>query len=171
MKPNLMTRVAPALLAVTLAFPAIALQTTPASAAETGAAAPGAATENGKPVAGGPVASPMMARVEQRVAILRAQLKITATEEAQWQQFATVMRDNAQKMDQAAAERAKMFRSLNAVENLKSYGAMAVDHGQNVQKLVQAFETLYNIMPPEQKKLADEVFRSREEQRQQRRRG
>jgi hypothetical protein len=52
MKPNLMTRVAPALLAVTLAFPAIALQTTPASAAETGAAAPGAATENGKPVAG-----------------------------------------------------------------------------------------------------------------------
>jgi hypothetical protein len=113
----------------------------------------------------------MMVRVEQRVAILRAQLKITATEEAQWQQFATVMRDNAQKMDQAAAERAKMFRSLNAVENLKSYGAMAVDHGQNVQKLVQAFETLYNIMPPEQKKLADEVFRSREEQRQQRRRG
>ena len=171
MKPRLMTRVAPALLAATLAFPAaISSQTIPASAAETRAAAPGATTDNGKPAVGGP-ASPMMSRVEQRITTLHAQLKITAAEEPQWQQFAAVMRDNAQKMDQGAAERARNFHSFSAVENMKSYGQMAVEHGQNVQKLGQAFEILYNMMPPEQKKLTDEVFRNREEERQQRRRG
>ena len=163
MKPRLMTRIAPGLLVATLAFPAaVEFQTPLASAAETGAAAPG----NGRP--GAPAVDPMMARVEQRIATLHTQLRITAAEEPQWQQFAKVMQENAQKMEQNAAARAEKFRSLNAVENMKSYAEIAVEHGQNVQRLAAAFESLYDLMPPEQKKIADEVFRRRAEERQQR---
>jgi hypothetical protein len=110
----------------------------------------------------------MMARVEQRITTLHGQLQITAAEEPQWQQFAQVMRENAQKMEQAATGRAEKFRSLNATENMKSYAEIAVEHGQNVQRLAVAFEGVYNVMSPEQKKVADEVFRNRAEQRRQR---
>jgi protein CpxP len=161
MKPKLMMRVAPALLAATLVFPAATvLQTTPASSAETEA-----------PVTGAPAAGPMMARVEQRITTLHTQLRITAAEEPQWKQFAQVMRENAQKMAQTATGRAEKFRSLNAAENMKSYAEVAVEHGQNVQRLPVAFESVYNAMSPEQKKVADEVFRNRAEQRRQRHRG
>ena len=166
MKPKLMTRVRRPLLAAALAIPAaIALQATSASAAETGAAATGAAAEPNTPASG-----PMMARVEQRIATLHAQLQITAAEEPQWQEFAKVMRANAQKMEENASKRAAKFQSLSAVENMKSYADMAVEHGQNVQRLAAAFEIVYNLMSPNQKKLADTVFRERAEQRQQRHR-
>jgi len=173
MKPRLMTRVAPALLAATLAFPtAIALQTTAASAAESSRApVPGAVAESGKPAASAPASGPRTARVEERIATLHAQLQITAAEEPQWRQFAQVMRENAQKMEQNAADRAAKFGSLNAVENMKSYAAIAIEHGQNVQKLATAFESVYNAMSPEQQKKADAVFRNRAEQRRQHRRG
>jgi hypothetical protein len=113
----------------------------------------------------------MMARVEQRIATLHAQLQITAAEEPQWQEFARVMRANAQKMEESASKRAAKFQSLSAVENIKSYADMAVEHGQNVQRLAVAFESVYNVMSPDQKKMADTVFRERAEQRQRRHRG
>ena len=167
MKPKLMTRVRPALLAAAMAIPAaIALQATCATAAETGAAASGAAAEPSAPAAG-----PMMSRVEQRIATLRAELQITAAEEPQWQEFAKVMRANAQKMEENASKRATKFQSLNAVENMKSYADMAVEHGQNVQRLAAVFESVYNVMSPDQRKLADTVFRARAKQRQQHHRG
>jgi hypothetical protein len=108
-----------------------------------------------------------MARVEQRIATLHAQPQITAAEEPQWQEFAKVMRANAQKMEENASKRAAKFQSLNAVENMKSYADMAVEHGQNVQRLAAAFEIVYNVMSLDQRKLADTVFRERAEQRQQ----
>ena len=146
-----------ALLAATLASPAAtALHAAPAGAAETASA---------------PAADAMMARVEQRIATLHAQLQITAAEEPQWQQFAVVMRENAQKMEQNAAKRAETFRSLNAVENMKSYAEMAAEHGQNMQRLATVFESVYNVLSPAQKKIADEVFQNRAMRRQQRHRG
>lgn len=66
--------------------------------------------------------------------------------------------------------RAAKFQSLNAAENMKSYADMAVEHSQNVQRLAAAFESVYNVMSLDQKKLADAVFRERAEQRQQRHR-
>jgi periplasmic protein CpxP/Spy len=171
MKPRLMKRVAPALLTATLAFPAaIALQTTAASAAESGAPAPGAVAESRKPAASAPAAGPIMARVEERITTLHAQLQITAAEEPLWQQFTQVMRENAENMEQNAADRATKFGALNAVENMKSYAKIAIEHGQNVQRLVTAFESVYNAMSPEQKKKADAVFRNRAEQQRQRHR-
>lgn len=156
MKPNLITYVAAAILVAAITSPfSIVFQSAPASA-QTGAAPPPTST-----AAAGSATSQMMAKVEKRISELHSQLKITAAEEPQWQQFADVMRENAQKMNQSAVQRAQKFQSMSAVESMKSYADLAVEHGQYVQRLATAFENLYNTMPPEQQKLADQVFRGR----------
>jgi protein CpxP len=111
------------------------------------------------------------ARVEAHIKDLRTKLHITPAEQAQWDQFAQTMRDNARDMNQAAAEHAQQLASMNAVQDLRSYQQLAEAHAQRLQKLTTAFETLYNAMPAEQKQVADQVFRANAENRAQARPG
>ena len=99
-------------------------------------------------------------RVERRIAELHAQLQITPAEQQQWDQFAQVMRDNAREMDQVFTQRAQQYESMNAVQNMQSYEHVAETHAQQLQKLVPAFQNLYNSMPDPQKQIADQVFRA-----------
>jgi periplasmic protein CpxP/Spy len=99
-------------------------------------------------------------RVEQHIKQLHAQLHITPAEEPQWNQFAQVMRENAQAMDQAFMQRAEQFPTMNALQNMQSYAQLAEQHAEDVKKLVPAFEALYNAMPEQQKQVADQVFRA-----------
>ena len=116
------------------------------------------------PLAGHPVAGKTaQERVEQRIKELYSQLRITPAERSQWDQFAQVMRANARDMDQAWLQRVDNFQSLNAVQNMQSYEQIAEQHAQHVQKLVLAFQNLYNSMPDKQKQLADQVFRANAE--------
>ena len=116
------------------------------------------------PMAGHPVAGKNAEeRVENRIKELHAQLRITPAEEPQWNQFAEVMRENAREMDQTLMQRAQQFQTMNAVQNLQSYGQLADAHAQRVQKLIPAFENLYNAMPEQQKQLADQIFRGNAE--------
>jgi periplasmic protein CpxP/Spy len=108
-------------------------------------------------------------RVEHRIKELHAQLRITPAEEPQWNQFAEVMRDNARSMDEIFRERAQGFESMNAVQNMQSYEKLAQAHAQDLEKLVPAFQKLYDTMPDQQKQLADQVFRANAEQHAQRR--
>ncbi len=103
------------------------------------------------------------ARVEARIKQLHAQLGITPAEQAQWEQFAQTMRDNAREMDQVVMQRAQQFPSMNAVQDMQSYEEIAAAHVQHLQKLIPAFQSLYDSMSPEQKSRADEVFRARTE--------
>ena len=120
------------------------------------------------PLAGHPVAGKNAEeRVEHRINELHAQLRITPAERPQWDQFAEVMRENARDMDQAFIQRAEQFQSINALQNMQSYEQIAEGHARHLQKLVPAFENLYNTMPDQQKRLADQVFRANAEQRQQ----
>jgi uncharacterized membrane protein YfbV (UPF0208 family) len=122
-------------------------------------------------LAGHPVAGKTaQERVEQRIKELYSQLRITPAERPQWDQFAQVMRENAREMDQAWLQRVDTFQSLNAVQNMQSYEQIAEQHAQHVQKLVPAFQDLYNSMPDEQKRLADQVFRANAERQAQTRR-
>jgi uncharacterized protein Yka (UPF0111/DUF47 family) len=57
---------------------------------------------------------------------------------------------------------------MNAVHNMQSYEQIAEEHAKTLQKLIPAFENLYNTMPDQQKKLADQVFRTNAEQHAQR---
>ena len=49
------------------------------------------------------------------------------------------------------------------MQNMQSYEQIAEAHAQHLQKLVPAFDALYNAMPEQQKKLTDQVFRENAE--------
>jgi len=100
-------------------------------------------------------------KVEARIKSLHAQLKITPDEEQDWSVVAQTMRDNAQKMDELVQERQEKLGTLNAVDDMKSYQAIAQAHADGMQKLVPAFEALYEKMPAAQQKRADVVINER----------
>jgi hypothetical protein len=73
------------------------------------------------------------------------------------------MRENARAMDDEFAQRAQQYQTMNAVQNMQSYEKIAEAHADHLQKLVPAFENLYNAMPAQQKQLTDQVFRANAE--------
>jgi hypothetical protein len=95
--------------------------------------------------------------VEDRIAYLHSQLKITAAQEPQWNTFADVMRGNGQTMGQLFQQR-KAATNVTAVDDMKQYAAISQAHADGMKKLVDAFDPLYNSLSPEQKKLADVTF-------------
>jgi periplasmic protein CpxP/Spy len=96
--------------------------------------------------------------VEDRIAYLHSQLKITPAQETQWSAFADVMRNNAETMG-ALFQQRKAATNQSALDDMKQYTAIAQAHADGMNKLVGAFEPLYNSFSPEQKTLADETFR------------
>ena len=100
-----------------------------------------------------------VAAAEQRITALRAKLQITTAQEPQWNQFAQVMRDNAQRMDDTFQRRVQTIATQNAEDNMSSYAQVAAAHAQGMQNLVPAFHAVYASMSDLQKKGADQVFR------------
>ena len=169
MKINLSNRFAPVAVAALLSLPAAAWAQSSQSPAMQAASPPPPASA-ASPMADHPVPGKNAEeRVEHRIKELHAQLRITPAEEPQWNQFAEVMRDNARAMDQAFRERAERFESMNAVQNMQSYEKLAQAHAQDLEKLVPAFQKVYDAMPDQQKQVADQVFRATAEQHAQRR--
>ena len=106
-----------------------------------------------------PAGPPTPDRVEQRITDLHARLHIMPDEQALWDKFAQVMRDNAQHMRQTAVDRADKLKTMNASENMQSYAQIATQHAQDVQNLASAFQPLYVALSPDQQKTADVMFR------------
>jgi periplasmic protein CpxP/Spy len=158
------------LLAATLALPvgAWAQGTTPTNPADTSGTS---ATHPAAPTKDTAKTGHHADRVEKRITNLHARLKITPAQEQQWSEFAEVMRNNARQMDQNYQQRSQRVQEMSAVDNMQSYAKIAEAHAQDVQKLVPAFETLYNSMSAEQKHAADQVFRSYAERAHQRHEG
>lgn len=98
--------------------------------------------------------------VEERVSALHAQLAITAEQSKQWDAFTDVMRDNAKKTDQAYRERAQKLPTMDADDAMKSYAALTQQHAENMHKLSSAFSGLYGVLSPEQKQVADTMYRN-----------
>ena len=137
------SQLASAAIVALLALPAAALAQptqSPAPAAPAGAAS---SPMTSQPVSGKSMEEP----VENHIKQLHAQLRITPAEQLQWDQFAQVMRENARDMDQAFMQRAQQYPTMNAVQNMQSYEQMAEARVQHLQKLVPAFNNLYNAMP------------------------
>ncbi|MEX3785144.1 Spy/CpxP family protein refolding chaperone [Paraburkholderia sp. BR14374] len=95
--------------------------------------------------------------VEDRIAYLHSQLKITPAQETQWKAFADVMRSNGETMGQLFEQR-KAATNVSALDDMKQYATIAQAHADGMKKLVDAFEPLYGSLSPEQKKLADATF-------------
>jgi periplasmic protein CpxP/Spy len=107
---------------------------------------------------GAPATTAVASRIEQRIKSLHTQLKITAAQEPQWTAVAEAIRDDARTVGTLVAERREKAATMNAVDDLRAYQAIAEAHAVGVAKLASAFEALYTVMSPEQQKNADAVF-------------
>jgi periplasmic protein CpxP/Spy len=96
--------------------------------------------------------------VEKHIRDLHAKLKITPAEQSQWDAVAQAMRDNAAELDSAISKRDEIAEHGTAMDDLKAYGDIVQVHADSVKKLSAVFASLYDVMPAEQKKVADEVF-------------
>lgn len=163
MKRQLTGRLAPAALLFSLvAAPALAQNDAPAAPAQAPAAA---GTESqAHPPAQTPRGRRLQSHVEQRISDLHTRLKITPAEEPNWNAFAETMRQNADHMDQLMQQRAASQGKRNALDDMRSYAEMAQAHAEDMQRLVPAFEKLYDSLSPEQKQIADQTFTRYERQ-------
>lgn len=98
--------------------------------------------------------------VERRIADMHARLHITGDQAQQWEQFAQVMRDNAKEIDQSYQQRAGKLASMSAVDNMQSFAQIEQQRAQDVQKLVPVFQALYGSLTEQQKRTADDMFRT-----------
>lgn len=143
-------RLAAAALGLSLALPASAWSQTVASAA-TPAAAQTEETRH--------------ANVEQRIADLHASLHITAAQDQAWGAFSQVMLDNAQSMQDSRAANATQADARTAPDVMQGYAQATMLHAQNMAKLSAAFGTLYAVLTPDQKTMADTMFRMKADER------
>ncbi len=97
-------------------------------------------------------------RVEARIKDLHSKLKITESQEEQWNKVAQVMRENAAEMAPLVQARREQRNTLNAVEDLKSYSRITEAHAAGLNRFIPVFEALYASMTDDQKKIADTVF-------------
>jgi hypothetical protein len=103
----------------------------------------------------------MMAdQVENRIKTLHGKLKITQEQEEAWGKVAQVMRDNETSVKSLIEERHKNASTMNAIDDLTSYQKIAQEHAAGLDKVIAAFQPLYDGMSDEQKKNADTVFSS-----------
>ena len=99
--------------------------------------------------------------VEQRIAALHDALKITPEQEPKWQAVAKAMRENAAAMDKLVAEtQSRDPAKMTAVQDLETYSKFARAHVAGLKNLTDDFKALYAAMPADQKKIADQVFKS-----------
>jgi protein CpxP len=97
-------------------------------------------------------------RVEDRIKVLYDKLKITPAQEGLWENVTKVMRENAVTMEALIKERTEKAGTQNAIDDLKSYSAIAESHADGLKKFIPAFEPLYASMSDSQKKEADKLF-------------
>jgi LTXXQ motif family protein len=102
----------------------------------------------------------MADRVENRIKTLHDKLQITSAQEDAWGNVASAMRENETAFKAMVDEREKNGASMTAVDDLKSYQKLMQEHADNAQKVVDAFEPLYEDMTDAQKKQADQIFGS-----------
>ena len=97
--------------------------------------------------------------VDGRIAFLQAELKITPAQQAQWQQFASAMRQNAQSLDQAIAN-ARQHRGAaeNAVDRLTLRAEFAKVRADNQARLLTALKPLYASLSPDQQQVANALI-------------
>lgn len=100
----------------------------------------------------------MRMHVEERIKNLHSKLMITKDQESQWSEVAQAMRDSEASVSRLIRERHENAKTMNAIDDLESYQAIAQAHADGLKKVNSSFKSLYESMSPEQKKNADQVF-------------
>lgn len=100
------------------------------------------------------------ARAEGRIAYLKAELKITAAQQAAFDRYAQVIRDNAaatQKAFQDMRGQRGQNQNTSAMERVEQRAKMAQLRDQQQQAYLAAFRPLYGSLSADQKKVADDL--------------
>ena len=105
--------------------------------------------------------------VEHHIAGLHDKLKVTAAQEDQWKPVAQVMRENAKTLSDLHVAKLANVNTQTAVEDLAAYREIAEAHYLGAKRMEEAFGTFYTSLSPEQKKVADDVFREHKHHMQQ----
>jgi len=108
------------------------------------------------------ISTPAPTPIEKKISILHSKLQITTAQEPLWHPVAEIMRNNASAIYAIKQIHSTKTDSMNAVDNLRSYGELVDVHADGIKKLMPAFETLYNSMSAAQKRNADLIFRNQE---------
>src|SRR6202011_822110 len=95
--------------------------------------------------------------VEGRIAFLKAQLKITPAQEAQWQQVEAAMRENAKTLDQTITTARQNRGNMDAVQRLELREQFAKVQVDNDARLLAAVQSLYASLSPEQQQMANQL--------------
>jgi len=81
--------------------------------------------------------------VEGRIAFLKAELKITPAQEAQWQQVEATMRENAKALDQTITSTRQNHAGRNAIQRLELRDQFAKVRSESNSRFLAAFKPLY----------------------------
>jgi hypothetical protein len=69
-----------------------------------------------------------------------------------------LMRENERDMDRIFIQRTQQRDTMTVLQNMQSYEQLAETHAQHLQRHVAAFQTLYDVMPEQQRQLAIRHF-------------
>ena len=99
-------------------------------------------------------------RVAAQIKELHDKLHIVPAQEERWSEVAEAMQSTAMEVRTKLTSRAEKVKtvSLTAVDELRAYKDLQQVQYDGVNRLMEPFEKLYDVMSPEQKKNADEVF-------------
>ena len=106
-------------------------------------------------------------RVEARLAYIKTALKITDTQQPQWNAYADALRKNAKDMDQRmqafrdqhrGANRRTEQQRPNAIERLERMQSLHADAVTRISDLLAVEKPLYAALSPEQKRIADQLL-------------
>jgi len=98
------------------------------------------------------------ARVEQRLARLKSELKLTAEQEPLWVAFADKSKAEAGKGLQAMRERMQDSKPVSAPERMAQMQGIMKERVAAMESVSESFNRLYAALTPEQKAAADKHF-------------
>jgi periplasmic protein CpxP/Spy len=119
-----------------------------------GATAQAQAPAGQKPGAAAPAGNP----IETQLAEVKKRLSITAAQQSQFDQFASIVKQNAQSMDALMQMATAQGAQQNAVDGLRTAANFAQTEADNLKRLVPALEALYASLSEQQKRAADKLF-------------
>ena len=100
----------------------------------------------------------MTDHVEGRIAFLRAELRITDTQEKAWEVFAGILRDNAKRMKEAGMPMTSTAAAPGFSAQLDSQERMLAMKLDEVRATRAAFAPLHEALSAEQRKTLDELL-------------
>ena len=106
-----------------------------------------------------PQRPPRASHIEGRIAFIKAELKITPAQEAQFEKVAQAMRQNSDERRQAFGQpRPDRNAPPSALQHLEMQARFSALRAQHADRFLAAFRPLYDSFSPDQKKAADQLM-------------